>query len=83
MIFNTDVELRKKNLRTILEFMTDEDDTATGEQKRKRLNRYKLYAPGGQGYRYGAGYTLQGARSGEGKRRNNRAPFPSVVYKGY
>lgn len=60
MIFNTDVELRRKNLRTILEFMTDEDDAATNEQKRKRLNRYKLYAADGQGYRYGAGYTYKG-----------------------
>lgn len=60
MYFNTDVELRRKNLRTILEFMTDEEDAATGEQKRKRLNRYKLYCPDGQGYRYGAGYTYKG-----------------------
>ena len=30
MYFNTDVELRRKNLRTILEFMTDEEDAATG-----------------------------------------------------
>jgi len=55
-----DYELRKKNIRTILEFMTDEEDAQTGEQKTKRLNRYRLYKEGGQGYRYGAGYTYKG-----------------------
>lgn len=55
-----DYELRKKNIRTILEFMTDEEDAETGEQKNKRLNRYRLYTEEGKGYRYGAGYIYKG-----------------------
>lgn len=57
-----DYDLRRKNIRTILEFMTDEDDAQTGAQREKRLNRYRLYTKGGQGYRYGAGYTYKGEK---------------------
>ncbi len=53
-------ELRKRNIRTILEFMTDEEDAASGNQRKKRLNRHKLYCENGKGYRYGAGYIYSG-----------------------
>lgn len=58
--FEDDVSLRQKNLQTIAAFMTDEEDAVTGRQKEKRLNRYKLYAPDGIAFRYGAGYIYKG-----------------------
>ena len=58
--FGDNIPLRMKNLQTVLEFMTDEEDATSGRQKEKRLNRYKLYAPDGIAYRYGAGYVYKG-----------------------
>lgn len=58
--FSDHTELRAKNLKTILQFMTDEEDAVSGLQKEKRLNRYKLYTPDGVAYRYGAGYIYKG-----------------------
>lgn len=59
--FSDHIPLRLKNLETVLAFMTDDDDAVTGQQKEKRLNRYKLYAKDGIAFRYGAGYVYKGA----------------------
>ena len=77
-IRGADWELREKNLRAILEFMTDEEDAATGRQREKRLNRYKLFAPDGQACRYGAGYTYRGAARLERRDATNMRRFPTA-----
>lgn len=71
-----DEALRRKNLETVLLFMTDEQDAETGEQAEKRRTRYRLFTENGIAYRFGAGYVYKGRDRIQKRDKTNVDRFP-------
>lgn len=71
-----DEALRLKNLDTVLRFMTDEDDAASGEQAAKRRDRYMLFTEDGVALRFGAGYVYKGMERLKKRDATNLERFP-------